>query len=144
MCATTESWRKSSSPLAEHAHAVKVTIQCASETEDVKVRERRTLGVLEFAPKTDGRNSTLVLPDTPLAVDANHSLVLHSAYSPGNRGLSVMVGYQSPEGEMHVFTGMAVWEGAPYFAFRLPSGDFIELHFERERDVVMLGSRDAT
>jgi len=91
--------------------------------------------VLEFVPREGGRIPTLVLPETPVAVDADSWLVLHSTYSPSNRGLSVMVGYHTSQSMTHVFTGMATWDAAPHFAFRLPTGQFIEFYFQHEKPV---------
>lgn len=88
------------------------------------------LAELEFVRKEGVRIPSFVLPETPVAVDAEGYLVLHSAYSPSNRGLSIMVGYQTPERMTHVFTGMTTWDAAPYFAFRLPTGQFIEFYFD--------------
>lgn len=45
-----------------------------------------------------------------------------------------MVGYHTPKGITHVFTGMTTWDMSSYFAFRLPTGQFIEFYFEREKD----------
>ena len=120
-----------------HTSLVKVTIQHASDVPDGQLPQRRTLGVLEFMPRDGGRIPSLVLPETPVAVDPAGSLVLHSAYSPSNHGLSVMVGYHTAKGMTHVFTGMATWDAAaPYFAFRLPTGQLIEFYFQHEKDVV--------
>jgi hypothetical protein len=45
-----------------------------------------------------------------------------------------MVGYQTSKGLTHVFTGLTTWRAAPYFAFRLPTGQFIEFYFEPTLD----------
>jgi hypothetical protein len=105
---------------------VKVTIQHADTD------ERRTLGVLEFVPKDDPYLRTFVLPETPVTVDGRGSLVLRSAYSPDTRGLSVVADYHTPTGTTHVFTGVATWSAPPYFAFRLPTGQFIEFYFDHD------------
>lgn len=108
---------------------VNVTIQHATDVPDGEIPQRRTLGVLEFVPKDGERIPSFYLPETPVIVDADGSLVLHSAFAPSNRALSVMVGYHTSKGVTHVFTGVTTWRAAPYFAFRLPTGQFIEFYF---------------
>lgn len=110
-----------------------MTIQHASDVPDGQIPARRTLDELEFVPTEAGRITGFALPETPVTVDAEGSLLLHSAYTPSNRGLSIMVGYRTSTGVIHVFTGLATWDSAPYFAFRLPNGQFIELYFDPTR-----------
>lgn len=79
--------------------------------------------VMEAAPGIPGdvlaAHSTVERPGgKPLQVSAT--------YVQMNHNLTVLVRYD----DEHVFTGMCRWhEVAPYFAFRLKEGDFIELYF---------------
>ncbi|HUJ10442.1 MAG TPA: hypothetical protein VL171_10475 [Verrucomicrobiae bacterium] len=111
---------------------MKVTIQHASEPVAGETQHRRTLGVLTFAPRNGEGIPTLVLPDTPIPVAEENSLVLHASVVPQTRRLSVMIGQHLRGVVTHVFTAGSVWDGATYFAFRLPTGQFIELYFEHE------------
>jgi hypothetical protein len=108
---------------------VKITIQQVSDVPNGQIPQRRTLGVLEFVAEGGERIPTLVLPKTPVAVDADSWLLLHSVYLPSNRKLSIMVGYHTPKGVTHVFTSMTTWDAASHFAFRLPTGQFVEFYF---------------
>jgi hypothetical protein len=113
---------------------VKVTIQHSTDVPDGEIPDTRTLGVLEFVPGDSGSIPTLVLPERRIEVNPEDSLVVHSAYSPHNHGLSVMVGYHSAEGMTHVFTALTRWGASlntqSYFAFRLPTGQLIDLYFQ--------------
>jgi hypothetical protein len=110
---------------------VKLTIQHASNVGEGQLPERRTLGELEFTRREGHPPEVVAVPDTPIPVDEDGALVIHCAYVPFNRGLSVMVSYHTAAGMTHVFTGMATWgPPPPYFAFILPTGQFIELYFQ--------------
>jgi hypothetical protein len=91
-------------------------------------REARVLAEIEFAPAPDGPDS---MGFSEVGVRVNEGAELHfsGAYYVPNRNVSLFV----LEGQVHVFTGMSHWDRvAPYFAFRLRDGTFIQMTFEKQ------------
>ena len=110
---------------------VNVTIQHVADGPAGEISKVRILAVLDFVMR-DGNQNSYILPSDPVAVDEQSSLVIHATYSPGNNGLGVFVAHRTANGDKHVFTGGGCWASPPYYAFRLPTGQFIELYFERD------------
>jgi len=103
---------------------MKVTLQ---ETIDDMTQESVTLGEIEFSPLS-GQPDSFSIQEHALPRADRSPLLMSAAYSLLNHNLSMFVSF---EGE-HVFTGMCHWDVvAPYFAFRLRDGSFIECYFAR-------------
>ena len=103
---------------------MKVTFQ---QTIDDRVQESVTLGEIEFSP-LPGDQNTFSIQEHALQRADRAPLVVSAAYSLLNHNLSMFISFA---GE-HVFTGACHWDAvAPYFAFRLKDGSFIECYFAR-------------
>ncbi len=103
---------------------MKVTFQ---QTINDRVEESVTLGEIEFSASAEQPDS-FSIQEHALQRAARSPLVVSAAYSLLNHNLSMFVSF---EGE-HVFTGMCNWNVvAPYFAFRLKDGSFIECYFAK-------------
>jgi hypothetical protein len=94
---------------------------------DDEVQERVTLGEIEISAIPDQPGS-FSIPEHTLQRAPRSPIVVSAAYSLFNHGLSMSISF---EGE-HVFTAMCDWDvAAPYFAFRLKDGSFIECYFAK-------------
>jgi hypothetical protein len=103
---------------------MKVTLQQTSQHE---AQESVILGEIELVP-APGQPDSLSIQDYVLQRAGQSPLVVSAAYSLLNHNLSMFVSFA---GE-HVFTGMCHWGVvAPYFAFRLTDGSFIECYFAK-------------
>ena len=90
-------------------------------------REARVLAEIEFAHDPSGRDS-MGFSEVGVRVNEEAELRFSGAYYVPNKNFSLFV----LEGEVHVFTGMSHWDRvAPYFAFRLCDGTFIQMIFEK-------------
>ena len=111
---------------------MKIVVQHASDVPDGQIPERRTLGELVFTEKVAEPIQILTVSEAPVPVDEQGSLIFHVGFSPHNHGLSIMTGYRTAAGERHVFSAGVILRAGPtlshYFAFRLPTGQFIELY----------------
>jgi hypothetical protein len=100
---------------------MRVTFQQTINEESV------TLGEIEFSP-FPGQPDSFSIEGYALQRAGRSPIVVSAAYSLLNHNLSMFIAF---EGE-HVFTGMCHWDAvAPYFAFRLKDGSFIECYFAR-------------
>jgi len=111
---------------------MKVTIQLARNETDEELEPRPVLGSLEFIEDEGASIPSFVLPKDRVTIGPDCEIVLHAAYTPDNRGLSVMVECFSGTRQTHAFTGLATWDANPYFAFRLHTRHFVELYFARD------------
>jgi len=103
---------------------MRVTFQ---ETVNDEIDESVTLGEIEFTPLA-GQPDSFSIQEHALQRADRSPLIVSAAYSLLNNSLSMFVSF---EGE-HVFTAMCHWDlAAPYFAFRLKDGSFIECYFAR-------------
>ena len=101
---------------------MKVTFQ---QTIDDRVQESVVLGEIEFSP---AGTDSFSIQEHALPRAGRSPLIVSAAYSQLNHSLSMFILF---EGE-HVFTGMCHWDViAPYFAFRLKDGSFIECYFAK-------------
>lgn len=92
-----------------------------------QVQETVTLGAIEFSPFPEQPDSFFIQEHALQRADRS-PLVVSAAYSLLNYSLSMFISF---EGE-HVFTGICDWDVvAPYFAFRLKDGSFIECYFAK-------------
>jgi hypothetical protein len=90
--------------------------------------ERATLGFLSFPPRASLAEDVLGGEDSVLLHQSEDSLVINAAYSLSNMNLSVAIRHR----DVHIFTAACHWEAvAPYFAFTVPGGAFVELYFEK-------------
>ncbi|MEN3328458.1 MAG: hypothetical protein V7638_3265 [Acidobacteriota bacterium] len=95
------------------------------QTVNDEAQESVRLGEIEFSP-LPGEPDSFSIEEHVLQRDGRSPLVVLAAYSLRNHSLSMFIKF---EGE-HVFTGMCHWDDiAPYFAFRLKDGSFIECYF---------------
>ena len=86
-----------------------------------------TLGEIEFSP-VPGQPDSFLIHEHALQRADRSSLVISAAYSLLNDNFSMFVSF---EGE-HVFTAACHWDlVAPFFAFRLKDGSFIECFFAK-------------
>jgi hypothetical protein len=103
---------------------MRVTFQ---QTVNEELEESVTLGEIEFSAAA-GQPDSFAIQEYALQRADRSSLVVSAAYSRLNHSLSMFI---KSDGE-HVFTGMCQWDVvAPYFAFRLKDGSFIECYFAR-------------
>ena len=103
---------------------MRVTFQ---QTINDDVQESVPLGVIEFVSFPEQPDS-LSIQEHALQRAGRSFLVVSAAYSLLNHNLSMFIKFEAE----HVFTGMCHWDDvAPYFAFRLRDGSFIECYFAK-------------
>lgn len=103
---------------------MKIIVQ---QTVNDQPQESVTLGEIKFYSSSEDED-TFSIREHPLQRGDLVPLVVSAAYSSLNQSLSIFI---VCEGE-HVFTAMCRWNVvAPYFAFRLKDGSFIECYFAK-------------
>lgn len=114
---------------------MKLTINLSDECSVCGTRERRTVGAFHLVAHGEGPFRGFRLSETPVAIGPGSSLVVRADYAQGNRMFTVTAKHRSAAEDVHVLAVVAGYINAPVvFICRLPTGQFVEMVLQREKE----------